>query len=476
MVAKNVLAAASILALIPCSAAAQSIATLPSPPLPPASDNPMRIDFSTDPVLRFAEQRVDDESFRALVVRVVAASPANQGAEAQNNQLAAATSEARERAGPTVDATFQSYRIIARDFTSSGADNIVERTRLAQRTDTQLSIQQPLLDFGAGVARINSARSRQRAGVADADRVRGEVALQFIALWYEVAGSEALVGVIDAFIDRETAVRQATQDRIDMGAAPAVDMAQVDALFAEAKARRSQANRSLMTARARYLAYAGEPAPASLRRPPVPAVTTLDRESATAAALNSAPVRTAEALAQAARSEAYAARAETLPSASIGVEAGRYGVFERARDYDIRALFTLRARLFGGGGRPRADQARARAQSAEAQAAQARLDATSEIAIALADIDALQDQQSALEASYRAARISRDAVIARFVAQRGSVIEVARTEDGFVNAALAYLRGMGELDIARYALLARAGMLLDVLGIDDTSMGNDRAR
>ena len=41
-------------------------------------------------------------------------------------------------------------------------------------------------------------------------------------------------------------------------------------------------------------------------------------------------------------SEARAARADRLPQITAGIDAGRYGVFENDRDYDIRGRVALR--------------------------------------------------------------------------------------------------------------------------------------
>ena len=80
---------------------------------------------------------------------------------------------------------------------------------------------------------------------------------------------------------------------------------------------------------------------------------------------------------------------------------------------------------------------------------------------------AIEEQVAALEQAYMAARQSRDIVVARFGALRGSLFDVADAQNVYLNAATAYIRALTELDQARYILLLRTGRLLDVLGIEE---------
>jgi adhesin transport system outer membrane protein len=176
-------------------------------------------------------------------------------------------------------------------------------------------------------------------------------------------------------------------------------------------------------------------------------------------------VRSADAQSDAARDEARAARADRLPRIAAGVDAGRYGVIETDRDYDIRANIGLRYRIFGGLD-ARGDQAAARARAADAHAARLREEAGRDAAIAWSDVRALEDQLNALEASYIASRRSRDVIAERFRSARGTLFDVVAAEDSYFESATAYIQALTELDAARYVLLSRMGRLLDTLQID----------
>ena len=95
-----------------------------------------------------------------------------------------------------------------------------------------------------------------------------------------------------------------------------------------------------------------------------------------------------------------------------------------------------------------------------------REEASRDAAIAWSDVVALEEQLEALEASYIAARRSRDVIVERFRAARGSLFDVVAAEDSYFQAATAFVQAIAELDAARYVLLSRTGRLLEALAIE----------
>jgi adhesin transport system outer membrane protein len=180
--------------------------------------------------------------------------------------------------------------------------------------------------------------------------------------------------------------------------------------------------------------------------------------------------RSALALADAARQEAKAYRADRLPQISAAVDANRYGVFENTTDYDIRGRLALRQHLFGGSN-ARLAEAEARARSADAHATRIRDEASRDASIAWTDVHALQEQLAATEASYIASRRSRDVLVERFVNSRGSLFDVVAAEDSYFETATSYIRVLSELDAARYVLLSRTGHLLAAMAIEPAGVG-----
>ena len=176
-----------------------------------------------------------------------------------------------------------------------------------------------------------------------------------------------------------------------------------------------------------------------------------------------------------ARAIRRATRADQFPSVSAGVEAGRYGVFENEKDYDIRSRVGIRWRLFGNT-EARLDQAQARARAADARATRISEEAERDAAIAWSDLQALEEQMEAAETYYMASRRSRDVIVERFRQARGTLFDVVEAEDNYFEASASYIQTLTELDAARYILLSRTGRLLEALEIDTDSLRGEGER
>lgn len=431
--------------------------------LPKPAPTPLKIDFSRDPVLLLSRREAAPEGFRAAIAAAVERNPGRLESSATEDEARANIREAQERQLPSADLSISTYRVISREF-SNDPLNIIERSRPDRRTDAIAAVNQTLFDFGAGENRVRAASARLRAATGDVETVADRIALNTVAAWYDLFGYRALVGLSEAFQSELVELRAAVQERIRQGASAEGDIALIDSSVARVGTRLAQYRRQLANAEARYTALTGRAPPVGIERAPAPPVPFAGRGEVEQAAGESAAVRSAESIAAAARQDARAANADRLPTVTAGVDAGRYGVFENDRDYDIRARVTLRLRL-GGGIQARADQFDARARSAEARAIRIRDEAARDAAIAWTDLGALEAQLAALEAAYIAARRSRDVLVARFQATRGTLFDVAAVENAFFESATAYILGLTELDAARYVLLSRTGRLLSTLGI-----------
>ncbi len=433
-------------------------------PLPPASGRPLDIDFSADPVLRLRRAQTDFEQFRDAIAAAVEQHPGIDEAAATEDEAMGALREARSAQRPTVDVTITSYRVISREF-SNDPTNIIERSRPEQRTDAILTAQQTIFDFGATARRVSAAGARLRAAGAELEQSADAIALNAIGAWYEVFGYRALVALTEAFVDSQRELRAAVEIRIREGASAEGDLARIDSYIAQAQTRLARFRRLQATSEARFTELTGAPPPGDLERAPAPGLPVRNRDEAALAAQDAPAVRSAQAVADASRQEARAARADRLPQISAGVDAGRYGVFENERDYDIRGRVALRWRPIGNAD-PRADQAVARARSADARATRIGEEAARDAVIAWSDVRALEQQLEAVEAAYIASRQSRDVIVERFRAARGTLFDVVAAEDAYFEAATAYIQSLTELDAARYILLSRTGRLLEALRID----------
>jgi adhesin transport system outer membrane protein len=437
------------------------------PQLPTPTIDPLRIDFTTDPILRLSDSTIAVDEFRAVLASALSRHPARLEAIAGEEEAEAALAEARERLFPSGEVTLTSYKTLAREF-SNDPFNIIERSRPEQRTDALLNIQQTVIDFGATSRRIAAAGARLRAASASEQSVADQLALRAIATWYDVVAYQALVAVSLEFAAMQEEFREAVRIRIRQGVSAEGDLARAESYIASAETRRAQLQRALAQAEARFEELTGTPPAPSQPRAPRLGADPPSRELAVSSARSSPQVRAAEAEAEAARQDYRAARSDLLPNVTAGIDAGRYGVFENDRDYDVRARVTLRQRLFGGA-EPRAEQAGARARAVEARAERIRQEAERDASIAWSDVQALEAELAALRESYIASRRSRDILFERFRVARGSLFDVLEANEAYFGTAVAYVQAISELDAARYALLSRTGQLLEALDIEPSS-------
>ena len=443
-------------------------------PLPAPTGRPLDIDFAADPILRLRRAQLPFEQFRGAIAHAIEHHPGIEEAAAAEDEAMGVVREVRAAQRPTLDITVTSYRIISREF-SNDPNNIIERSRPEQRTDAIVSAQQTLFDFGATARRAAAAGARLRAAGAELEQSADAIALNAIAAWYDVFGNRALVALTEAFLASQRELRAAVEVRIREGVSAEGDLPRVDSYIAQAETRLARFRRQLATAEARFTELTGAPPPPDLLRAPAPGTPVQNRDEAALAAQDAPAVRSAQAIADATRQEARAARADRLPQLSAGVDAGRYGVFENDRDYDIRGRVALRWRPLGPAD-PRADQAVARARSADARASRISEEASRDAAIAFSDVRALEQQLEALEQAYIASRTSRDVIAERFRAARGTLFDVVAAEDAYFEAATSYIQALTELDAARYILLSRTGRLLEVLRIDTDRLRGEGER
>jgi adhesin transport system outer membrane protein len=440
-----------------------------SPLLPTHSGDPMAIRSDNDPLLALTRRTAPVEELYRIVAETLARAPEAAEAAATRDAAEASLGEARSVRRPTVDVTITSYRVLSRNF-GNNVENVIEEARPNRRTDQLLAVDQLLLDGGSANARIGAARERLRAAETDILGAQDRVALQALAFWYDVFTYRALVVLSSSFADSQRELRDMVQERIRRGVSAEADISRVDSYIASADARLARFRRLEAQAEARFQSLTGIAPPAGLSRAPFIGPATISKDMAVAKAINVPAVRSARSAAEAARNDAKAANRDRLPTVSAGLDAGRYGIYETPRDYDVRARITLRQRLWGGI-EERDHQSRAQARAAEARFNRVSIEAARDAEIAWSDVQALEQQRVALEATYFASRRSRDTIAERFRVASGTLFDVIGAEDAYFETAVGYLQSVTELDASRYVLLSRTGQLLPALGITDPAQG-----
>ncbi|MBX7541283.1 TolC family protein [Qipengyuania sphaerica] len=435
--------------------------------LPEPQVKPLDIDFTGDPVLALANSTADPETFRRIVIAALEDSPTKREALFREDAAKARIGEARSGYLPTIDVGLSGFKTLERNF-SNDPFNLIERSRPRERVDFTFSVSEVLIDFGRTDGQVAAAAAQLRAAGYDREARAGEVAGDMVIAWTQVSAYQALVRLIEGFVAAQDSLDAAVDTRIERGVSAEGDRARVASVRSQAEVRLAQTRRQLASAEARFEQLSGFAAPDRLLRPPMLDATRFTREYAVFAAENAPAVLGAEAVADSRDQTARAADADKLPLLSARLDHGRYGIWEDGRDdYDTRATLQLNWRILGGGLWSRARAADAEAAAADAVADRVREEARRDAEIAWADVQAFEEQLEALEDAYKASRQSRDIVVARFAALRGTLFDVGDAENAYLNAASAYIRALAELDQARYVLLLRMGRLLDVLQIEE---------
>jgi outer membrane protein, adhesin transport system len=364
-----------------------------------------------------------------------------------------------------VDLTLTADRSISRQF---GDDNnsIIERVRPRGRTDANATVTQTLLDFGGTARRIKAARARATAADADVSASADDVALRAISAWYDLSAYRALVAMGTALQANEAELVDAVRERIRQGVAAESDLARIQTYTSSADARLAQFRRSLANAEARYTEVIGMPPAAIVDRPVLAMELPKTVAEARIASHETGQVRSAEAQAKAAEADYRSTVSDQLPRVQAVVDAGRYGVFENPRDYDVRGRLVLRHRLLGGGISARRDQAEQRYLQARAGADRVALEAERDAAITFSDLAAGDAEVAALERAYIANRQSRDVLAERFRVSQGNLIDVLNAEDAYFQVAAQFIQSVVRRDAQRLVLAQRSGRLLSALGVE----------
>jgi adhesin transport system outer membrane protein len=438
--------------------------------LPPPQPDPQTIDFASDPLLRFIGQSAPAAAFQARIAEAVAQHPASGEAEADNDSATAAARAARSALLPTLSVALVGARSLARDFEGNSA--IVEGLVPRGRADASIAAEQLLFDFGAGGARVNAAVSRRQSARASGRARQTATALAAIDAWYQVLGFQVSLDLANGLIARHHRIVADTRARVAAGLSAAADVARAEAGLADATSAATAIDSRLARMRARYREAFGVAPPLYPAHPAAPASLATDPAAAMAMSQQAPEVVAARAAAAAARNDARAARADTLPQVTAGLSATRFNLFDSASNYDVRGTIALRQLLaVGGGPQARSAQAAAQARALGHAADAIASTAASEAEAGFADARILAANLPALTDAYRANRRARDATAEQFRQSRGSLIDLLRSEEAFHAAAQALLRGQLARDLAAYTLLARTGELAVWL---DAAAGDSR--
>ncbi|UZK65043.1 TolC family protein [Sphingomonas sp. M1-B02] len=432
--------------------------------LPGPAARPLDLDPADDPLLASVLVSAPADGFRALVQAAVVRHPGLDETSGYAEEARYALYQQEAAKAPSGELNIVGFQVLGRQFSGDSVDNIVERTRANRRFDELAVVNQLITDFGATNARIDAAGARLRAAALGVDNAADQVALNTIAAWYDVYSLRTIMALTSAYQQDSLKNREGVRKRIAGGVSAQSDAALIENALAQLDIRSARYAQQLSSAEARFRELTGAPPPLGLMRAPELGTPPETIEEARTAADTTPAARAAREQEVAARRDARAAERDLFPTVGASINAGRYGLLESPRDYDVVARITLRQRFFGGLPQ-RAKGAAAHASAIAARTTRISEEGRRDAAVAFSDLEALDRQLEAMKASYAATRITRDATVERFRFSRGTIFDVLNASDTFYAAAISYVQALAQRDAARYVLLSRTGRLLDALAI-----------
>ncbi|MEQ8177302.1 MAG: TolC family protein [Amphiplicatus sp.] len=400
-----------------------------------------------------------DDAFRAQVRRAIGIHPAfhleaSKRAEAKGHIRA-------ERAAlyPRLSANVSGDYVLSREF-GAGTDNVVESLRPDAQFNIGLSASQLLFDGGAAFQRIKAAKAHDRQQAESLSARVNELALSALSAYYDLAVHQAVVVLGEEFIKRHEALLADVKERNRLGAGTRADVAQATARLAATRARVAQIRESKRLAEIRYEEFF-KAKPGVLARPSFDALSVGSREEAMAlAALRNPLIGVAAAGADRARADFKAARASRFPEVRASVNGTKYDVAD-GDDYDVRAGVVMNYDLYAGGARGAAiSRASSLAQQQKFDEERVRQEVVRDAAVAYERRVASAERLAALADAVTANHEARALISERFRVARGELIDILQAENDYFEAAIGYLIGLADRDMATYELMEHTGDLL----------------
>ena len=333
-------------------------------------------------------------------------------------------------------------------------------------TSLSLGAQLTLYDFGRSQLAIDGAKEQVLATRQALVGVEQDILLAATVAYFDVREAIQQVGLQENSVDVLSSERQAAQDRFDVGEITVTDVALADAQLAATRAALAAANGQLEIAREAYLAVTGRQPGRLDAPPPLPNLPATLDEARQIAQRTHPAIGQSQRQAAAAEIGVAAAAAERNPTlsgtASVGVTrapeaslGGRYG----SRNSSSVGL-ELSQTLYSGGRLSAAhrramaqrDQARSALLNTARQISQQVGETWANIAVARAQITAINQQILAAQQAY-------DGVREEALLGARTTLDVLDAEQSLLEARADRISAESNLQLAHYQLLAAMGLL-----------------
>ena len=341
-----------------------------------------------------------------------------------------------------------------------------EGSTTVRSTSLSLGAQLTLYDFGRSQLAIDGAKEQVLATRQALVGVEQDILLAATVAYFDVREAIQQVGLQQNSVEVLSSERQAAQDRFDVGEITVTDVALADAQLAATRAALAAANGQLEVARETYLAVTGRQ-PGRLDAPPrLPSLPATLDEARLIAQRSHPAIGQAQRQAAAAEIAVAAAAAERNPtlSATAGIGVTRSPQAQLGGEYGNRNSSSvgleLSQTLYSGGRLSAAhrramaqrDQARAGLLNVSRQISQQVGETWANIAVARAQITAIDQQISAAQQAY-------DGVREEALLGARTTLDVLDAEQSLLEARADRISAESNLQLAHYQLLAAMGLL-----------------
>lgn len=338
----------------------------------------------------------------------------------------------------------------------------------SRSTSLRIGAQMTLYDWGRSQLAIDAAKEQVLATRQGLVAVEQDILLAATVAFFDIKQATERVALQQNSVEVLTRERQAAQDRFDVGEITVTDVALADAQLAQTQAGLAAAQGDLEIARESYLAATGRLPGRLDAPPPLPRLPASVDEARAIGQRNHPLIAQAQRRAAATELGVAAAAAERSPilrgNIGAGVTRNPESQLGQGIDYNNRnsasAGLELTQRIYSGGrlsaehrrAMALRDQARSVLLNVSRQISQQVGESWANIAVARAQIGAIDEQIAAAQQAYNGIR-EEASLGAR------TTLDVLDAEQSLLEARADRITAEAQLQLAHYQLLAAMGRL-----------------
>jgi len=416
------------------------------------------------------------ETLADAIALAYESNPTLQAQRATQRGLDEGVVQARTGWRPTVSVTaeadYQQTRAkgLSRDPIDLNGDGVPEITGRNATTDSnvgvgRLTLSQPIWTGGRVGAAVSAAEADVLAGRENLRRVESQVLASVISAYVDVRRDQEALRIRQENVQVLQRQLEESKARFEVGEITRTDVAQSEARLAASQAQLQSAMAQLAISRSSYAAVVGQNPGELAPEPSLAQLLPDDVDKAfDVAEQNNPQIRAAEYATQASRARVSGAKAEHMPSVSIGGTLGWSGLAEplHVSDYsrDITGRATVTVPLFSGGlvnSRVRAQVERNNADRINVETA--RRSVLQAVTQSWNQLIAARSNIGSTEQQVRAARIAAEGTRQEQQVGLRTTIDVLNAEQELRSAELSQVSARRDEYVAAASLLFSMGRL-----------------